>query len=307
MDPIFFPGFSWLIRVHARFFPMAEQKTSSLLLGTNPLHRGLSNGLEGAMRLTVYPLQLERSLSLSLFSCPHLSVWGRVIWFTFKVQYHFFTTGYFTVLPFVNEANSLHPVSTSHSSSALGVLEFINLAGLIGGTARHKSIRQRSSGFYRKHTNMTHTSNSNSSAAILLCPRRSMWVTVSHTETGLEHSRPSKPALWHFCYNIFTVWHTHTHTHTSWVSFLSLHATASNVVTIEVRVRGRWTKTLPVNCIWMDLIRWWFNFRVCRWVSCFMAWSFDDLSKKKKIYVYKKKKGWTKFLIQSQVEREDEG
>lgn len=114
MGPIFSPGFSPLIRVPARFFPMAEQKTSSLLLGTNPLHPGLSNGLEGAMRLTVYPLQLERSPSLFLFSCPHLSVWGRVIWFTFKVQFHFFTMGYFTILPFVNDANSLHPASTSH-------------------------------------------------------------------------------------------------------------------------------------------------------------------------------------------------
>lgn len=53
MGPIFSTGFSPLIRIPARFFPMAEQKTSSLLLGTNPLHRGLSNGLEGAMRLTV--------------------------------------------------------------------------------------------------------------------------------------------------------------------------------------------------------------------------------------------------------------
>lgn len=66
MGPIFSPGFSPHIRVPARFFPMAEHKTSSPLLGTNPLHPGLSNGLEGAMRLAVYPLQLERSPSLFL-------------------------------------------------------------------------------------------------------------------------------------------------------------------------------------------------------------------------------------------------
>lgn len=70
MGPIFSPGLSPLIRVPARFFPMAEHKTGSLLLGTNPLHPGLSNGLEGAMCLTVYPLQLERSPSLFCFSYP---------------------------------------------------------------------------------------------------------------------------------------------------------------------------------------------------------------------------------------------
>lgn len=67
MGPIFSPGFSPPITVPARFFPMAEHKTSSRLLGTNPLHPGFSNGLEGAMRLAVYPFQLERSPSLSLF------------------------------------------------------------------------------------------------------------------------------------------------------------------------------------------------------------------------------------------------
>lgn len=61
-------------RVPARFFPMAELKTSSLLLGTTPLHPGLSNGLEGAMCLAVYPLQLERSPSLFPFSHRHLAV-----------------------------------------------------------------------------------------------------------------------------------------------------------------------------------------------------------------------------------------
>lgn len=70
MGPIFSPGFSPPIRVPARFFPMAEHKTSSLLLGTNPLHPGFSNGLEGAMRLAVYPFQLERSPFLSLFMPP---------------------------------------------------------------------------------------------------------------------------------------------------------------------------------------------------------------------------------------------
>lgn len=64
--PIFLsPGLSRLIRVPARSFPMAEHKTGSLLLGTNPLHPGLSNGLEGAVRLAVNPLQLERSPSIS--------------------------------------------------------------------------------------------------------------------------------------------------------------------------------------------------------------------------------------------------
>lgn len=74
MGPIFSPGLSPLIRVPARFFPMAEHKTGSLLLGTNPLHPGLSNGLEGAMRLTVYPLQLERSFLSFSFHRRHLSV-----------------------------------------------------------------------------------------------------------------------------------------------------------------------------------------------------------------------------------------
>lgn len=59
------PGLSPLIRVPARSFPMAEHKTGSLLLGTNPLHPGLSNGLEGAVRLAVNPPQLERSPSVS--------------------------------------------------------------------------------------------------------------------------------------------------------------------------------------------------------------------------------------------------
>lgn len=45
-----------------------------------PLCPGLPNGLEGAVRLAVNPLQLKRFLPLS-FHAPHLSVRGRAVWF----------------------------------------------------------------------------------------------------------------------------------------------------------------------------------------------------------------------------------
>lgn len=76
--------------------------------------------------------------------------------------------------------------------------------------------------------------------------------------------------------------HTVTHKHTllafPFLAFMPLHHMYSQ---LGSRVQGLWTKTLPVNCIWMDLIRWWFILGYADlWVSCFVALSFDELSKK---------------------------
>lgn len=102
------PGLSALIRVPARSFPMAEHKTGSLLLGTNPLHPGLSNGLEGAVRLAVNPLQLERSPSIfspihtRRRSVPGSATHSVCFQTTLSLFFFFFlflsTTGYFSFL-----------------------------------------------------------------------------------------------------------------------------------------------------------------------------------------------------------------
>lgn len=237
VGPIFSLGVPPLIRVAARFFPMAEHKTSSLLLGTNPLHPGLSNGLEGAMRLAVYPLQLERSPPLSLFILASFCLWP----LRPSHLVHFRTT-----LPLYHHGRLHHPSFCYRCWLALPQRQLsicYSTYSQIHQPRRfnweHSSAqidRRRSSGFNRKHTNMTHTSHLNASAAILLCPRRSTWVTASHTETGWEHRKPSKRTLWDLCYNTFSVWHTNTGA--LCVSFLSLHVTSLNVVTAGVRSAG---------------------------------------------------------------------
>lgn len=149
MGPIFSPGFSPPITVPARFFPMAEHKTSSRLLGTNPLHPGFSNGLEGAMRLAVYPFQLERSLSLFIPSSFCLKAES------FGIFQSILSLFYHGLLPLA--CWQLSHISISLSFLTTGIFKFINLCDLIGGAVWYKSIRGGVQAFTgNKHDSQMH-------------------------------------------------------------------------------------------------------------------------------------------------------
>lgn len=158
---------------------------------------------------------------------------------------------------------------------------------------------------YRKHTQiwLMHRLQ-NASAAILQRPR---WacelLSVAQNLGGNTQGRAKEPCD----SSVTTSSHcdTQTHTHTHFLYFLSSalmpppHQTWSQSGS---RVLGRRTKTLPVSCMWMDLIRWWFNLGVCGASESAASWLWALMSSAKnylrrKISVHesgwgKKKKKW---------------
>lgn len=237
----------------------------------------------------------EISLSLSLQTRIFLSEaesFGLFSSYTFTFSPWFF----FPLLP--EPIRSL-PISIwGLFPSSFYSLQLINLAGLIRGTVWHKSIHSVTGNTHKYDSCIAFKMHLQlfSSAHVehvSYCQSRRIWVET------LKAERRSLVTV------LLQHLHTVTHTHTHFLYFLSSalmpppHQTWSQSGS---RVLGRRTKTLPVSCMWMDLIRWWFNLGVCGASESAASWLWALMSSAKnylrrKISVHesgwgKKKKKW---------------
>lgn len=228
MGPIFSPGFSPPITVPARFFPMAEHKTSSRLLGTNPLHPGFSNGLEGAMRLAVYPFQLERSPSLSLsFHTLIFPSKGWVIWYISEYTITFLPRA--TSLGLLTALSHFHLLVFSYRWD----LQIHQPLWFNWGCSVVQIDTRGSSGVYRKQTWLT-----NAFAAILPCPCKACeLLSVTQKLCRNIQGQINQPCDT----SVTTSSQCDKHTASSCTSFLCLHA-ASDLV--RVRSAGTLNKDI---------------------------------------------------------------
>lgn len=127
------------------------------------------------------------------------------------------------------------------------------------GAVRYKN---RYAGEFRllqqKEKNMTHSVKRICHYSFM--PMQSMRVTVSHTDTLVGTFKGKQKGL-------VTLLFQHLHSVTQKQAVTSCISSQPSFWEVSVGVRseggGHQTKTLPVNFIWIDLIRWWFNFGVC--------------------------------------------
>lgn len=117
-------------RPPARFFPMAEHKTASLLLGTNPVHPGLANGRgsRAPLRLSSPITASSRSLFMPSFQSEAQSFGS--------FYYFFFCLPQLTSLSFPRGMLMIFFLVFSE-------FRLVTLASIIEGAARQKSIAFR--------------------------------------------------------------------------------------------------------------------------------------------------------------------
>lgn len=248
------------------------------------------------MCLAVYPLQLERSPSLFLFKLASSCLMpSHSVYFQAKLSlfHHGSTSPPFPLLP---EPIRCLPFSIwGLFPSSFYSLQLINLAGLIRGTVWHKSIHSVTGNTHKYDSCIAFKMHLQlfSSAHVehvSYCQSRRIWVET------LKAERRSLVTV--LLQHLHTVTHRHKHTHFSYFLSSALmpppHQTWSQSGS---RVLGRRTKTLPVSCMWMDLIRWWFNLGVCGASESAASWLWALMSSAKnylrrKISVHES--GWGK-------------